>query len=271
MASSSPSVLALESRRAVEIAELIRLNGGVPFVAPALREVPIADNPLAFEFATTLYAGGFDMVILLTGVGTRYLHKILATREPEDRFPDALRRVSVVVRGPKPAAVMREWKVPVAVSVPEPNTWRELLQAVEGRPERSVAVQEYGRSNPELLAGLRDQGRSVTAVPVYQWQLPVDTRPLAEGLERLLAKRFDMVFFTTSVQIDHFLEFAEKAGQREPAIAALRQNFVASVGPDCSEALRSHGISPDFEPSHPKMGILVREAMQAHGRLRAGG
>src|SRR4051794_31553076 len=107
MPSLAPCVLSLESRREVEIAELIRLNGGVPFVAPALREVPIADNQAAFDFAATLYAGGFDMVILLTGVGTRYLHKILSTREPENRFPDALRRVSVVVRGPKPAAVMR--------------------------------------------------------------------------------------------------------------------------------------------------------------------
>jgi uroporphyrinogen-III synthase len=270
MASPAPSVLSFESRRRVEIAELIRLNGGTPFVAPALREVPIADNQAVFEFAATLYAGGFDMVILLTGVGTRYLHKILATQEPEDRFPAALRRVSVVVRGPKPAAVMREWKVPVAVSVPEPNTWRELLNAVEGRPERSVAVQEYGRSNPELLAGLRDQGRNVTRVPVYQWKLPLDTQPLAEALERLLAKQFDMVFFTTSVQIDHFLEFAERAGQRDPAIRALQQGFVASVGPDCSDALRSHGIAPNFEPSHPKMGILVREAMQAYNRQEHG-
>jgi uroporphyrinogen-III synthase len=258
----------LESRREVEIAELIRLNGGIPFVAPALREVPIADNQAAFDFAATLYAGGFDMVILLTGVGTRYLRKILAAREPEDRFPDALRRVSVVVRGPKPAAVMREWNVPIAVSVPEPNTWRELLHAVEGRLELSVAVQEYGRSNPELLAGLRHQRRKVTAVPVYQWQLPLDKRPLAEALDGLLANRFEMVLFTTGVQIDHLLEFADEMGQRESATAALRKSFIASIGPDCSEALRSHGITPAFEPSHPKMGILVREAMQVHLQRR---
>jgi uroporphyrinogen-III synthase len=255
-------VLSFESRREVEIAELIRLNGGVPFVAPALREVPIEDNQAAFGFADTLYAGGFDMVVLLTGAGTRYLQKILATREPEDRFRDALRRVAVVVRGPKPAAVMREWQVPIAVSVPEPNTWRELLQAVEGRTERNVAVQEYGRSNQELLAGLRDQGRNVTAVPVYQWKLPTNTQPLAEALDGLAAARFDVVFFTTGVQIDHFLEFAASRGRRDDAIAALQKSFVVSVGPDCSEALRSHGISPHFEPSHPKMGILIREAMQ---------
>jgi uroporphyrinogen-III synthase len=271
MAFRGTSVLSFESRRAVEIAELIRLNGGVPFVAPALMEAPLTDNQAAFDFAAALYAGRFDMVILLTGVGTRYLNQLLSTRDPEERFPEALHKVAVVVRGPKPAAVLREWKVPITVSVPEPNTWRELLQAVEGRPETSVAVQEYGRSNPELLSGLRAQGREVTAVPVYQWKMPADTQPLAEALEGVLAGRFNVVLFTTGVQIDNFLEFADRSGQRAGASAALERSFIASIGPDCTEALQSHGINPDLQPSHPKMGILVREAAQAYAAQRPNG
>jgi uroporphyrinogen-III synthase len=263
MGFESASVLAFESRRAAEIGELIRLNGGVPFVAPALVEVPLKDNLAAFAFADSLYAGRFDMVILLTGVGTRFLQRVLSTREPAERFPEALRTVTVVARGPKPMAVLREWQVPVSVAVPEPNTWRELLKAVEHRPERLVAVQEYGRSNPDLIKGLEQQGRQVTPVPVYQWALPADTEPLAQALDALLAGRFDAVLFTTGVQIDHFLAFAEQKGLRSDAIQALRRSFVASIGPDCTEALESQGISPNFEPSHPKMGILVREAAGA--------
>jgi uroporphyrinogen-III synthase len=263
MAFKNASVLAFESRRAVEIGELIRLNGGVPFIAPALVEAPLKDNHAAFGFADALYAGRFEMVILLTGVGTRFLQKVLSTREPAERFPEALRTVTIVARGPKPMAVLREWKVPVTVAVPEPNTWRELLKAVEDRPEKLVAVQEYGRSNPDLLKGLEQQGRQVTAVPVYQWTLPDDTEPLAEALDGVLAGRFDTILFTTSVQIDHFLEFAEGKGRRSEAVQALQRSFVASIGPDCTEALRSHGIPPNFEPTHPKMGILVREAADA--------
>ena len=100
-------VLAFESRRATEIAELIRINEGDPFVAPALVEVPLEANTAAFSFADRLYAGEFDMVILLTGVGTRYLDKILATRDSETKLRDALRTVTLVVRGPQPASVMR--------------------------------------------------------------------------------------------------------------------------------------------------------------------
>lgn len=260
-------VLSFESRRAKEIAELIRLNGGEPFVAPSLVEVPIENNTDAFQFADRLYAGELDMVIFLTGVGARFLARVLATREPESRLPDALRHVTIVARGPKPVAVLREWQVPVHVQVPEPNTFRELLQAVEHRPGRRVAIQEYGRVNPDLVAGLESQQREVTSVPVYQWALPPDTQPLQQATDDLLAGHYRAVLFTTGIQIDHFLQIAARSGQVEAVKQALRRVFVASIGPTCSEALRAHGIAPALEPSHPKMGILVREAGLAYSRL----
>ncbi len=256
MSFENKRVLAFESRRAKEIAELIRMHGGDPFVAPALIEVPLQANTQAFEFANRLYSDAFDMVIFMTGVGARLLQSVLSTREPAEKLPMALRHVAVVVRGPKPSAVMREWLVPVAVTVPEPNTWRELLAAVAERKEKNIALQEYGRSNLALIEGLKAQGRNVTPVPVYNWALPKDTAPLATALNQLLAGNFEIAVFTTGVQINHFLEFAEKTGQREAAIAALKKLFLASIGPTCSEALRAQGLTPQLEPTHPKMGIL---------------
>ena len=253
-------MLAFESRRAQEIAELVRINGGEPFVAPALAEVPIEHNTEAFAFANRLYAGRFDMVIFLTGVGARYLQRVIGTRDGDERLPEALRTVTVVVRGPKPSAVMREWRVPVTVQAPEPNTYRELLGAIKDRPEKSVALQEYGRTNQQLLAGLEAQGRTVMTVPVYQWSLPDNTEPLRQALHELLHGKFDVALFTTGVQIEHLLQFAEEQGKKNEVIAALRKVFIASIGPTCSEALREAGLSPALEPSHPKMGLLVREA-----------
>ena len=260
MSFAGARILSFESRRSKEIADLIRISGGEPFVAPALVEVPLEHNEAAFSFANRLYAGEFDMMVFLTGVGARLLQRVLAWREPEERFREALRKITTVVRGPKPAAVLREWQVPITVNVPEPNTWRELLSAVEPRPEKSVAIQEYGRPNRELKEGLERQGRSVTTVPVYQWRLPEDTGPLEQALNELLAGSFQAVLFTTGVQLEHFLDFAAQRKQRERAIESLRRLFVASIGPTCSESLRECGLTPTLEPSHPKMGILVREA-----------
>src|SRR5205823_5714703 len=149
-----------ESRRAPEIAALISNFGGRPMVAPALREVPLESNQQALAFAAALTDGRFDAVVFLTGVVARALLSVVELERPRDQFIAALMRATVAVRGPKPTAVMREWNVPVWVSAPEPNTWRELLDALRPRigdlpAGPAVAVQEYGVSNPELVDGLR--------------------------------------------------------------------------------------------------------------------
>jgi uroporphyrinogen-III synthase len=244
MASKAPRVLSLESRRAVEIGELIRRQGGDPFVAPSMREVPLADNAAAFDFADRLFAGGYDMVVLLTGVGTRQLNRLLAEQYPESAFADALRKVTVVARGPKPVAALREMGLAPTLVAPEPNTWRELLATTEGRPERSIAVQEYGRSNPELIAGLRARGAEVTCVRVYRWDMPEDTALLREAARRLAAGEFDMVLFTTAVQVGHLVRIARDASIEDAVLAALRTVRVCSIGPTTTEALEEFGIRP---------------------------
>jgi uroporphyrinogen-III synthase len=268
MAFDGLRVTSFESRRATGIAELIRRQGGEPLVAPSMREAPLEDNHEAFEFAARLFAGEFDMMVLLTGVGTRALHNVLAARYGPERFLESLRKLTVVVRGPKPTAVLRELKVPITVTVPEPNTWRELLAATAGRPERHIAVQEYGKSNADLLDGLRARGAEVTAVRVYQWALPEDAGPLREATRRLAQGEADVVMFTTSIQVQHLFQVAAEEGIESGVREALGRVVIASVGPTTTETLEEFGIRPDFEPSHPKMGFLVKETSeQAHAIL----
>jgi uroporphyrinogen-III synthase len=252
-------VLALESRRAPEMEKLIVSQGGVAFVAPSMREVPIEANTAAFDFAEKLFEGGFDMVILLTGVGTRYLDKVVATRHPPAQFAEALRKTTIVCRGPKPLAVCRDLAVPVALTAPEPNTWREVLEVTQGRPEKRIAVQEYGKTNVELIAALRSRGAEVTTVPVYQWAMPEDTGPLRRAVHELASGKFDAAVFTTSIQADHLMEMAESEGLVGAMREGLDRAVIASIGPTTTEALDDHGLRPDFEPTHPKMGMMIVE------------
>jgi uroporphyrinogen-III synthase len=266
-------VLAFESRRAQEIAKLIANYGGEATVAISMREVPLQNNTDALAFARTLAEGGFDMVIFLTGVGTRALTRVVETVYPRDEFVAALRRVGVVARGPKPVAALQEMGVPIALAVPEPNTWRDLLRALDEKADllplrgRSVAVQEYGVSNPELLAGLEQRGARVTRVPVYQWALPEDTGPLRSAVEDIIRGAVDMALFTTSVQVVHLLQIAKDRKSEEDLRRGFARIVVGSIGPVTSEALREHDLHPDFEPPHPKMGFLIAEAAQRGAQL----
>ncbi|MEP6716083.1 MAG: uroporphyrinogen-III synthase [Terriglobia bacterium] len=263
-------VLSLESRRAGEMAILIRKQGGEPFVAPSMREVPLDRQDEVFDFGARLLRGEFDGVILLTGAGFRLLWKTMLTRFAEDELKAALQRITVVVRGPKPSAALREIGLAANVQVPEPNTWRELLQAMAGRAEKRLALQEYGKSNTELVDGLHAQGREVLSVRIYAWDLPEDTGPLREAAARLIAGKIDAVLLTTSMQLVNLMKIAEEEGIAEQVHEALRSAFIGSIGPTTSETLEDYGLKADFEPSHPKMGLLVNEAAGQAAAVLAG-
>lgn len=254
-------VVTFESRLAGPIADLITRQGGVPVEAPSLREVSLDDNTAAFAFAERLMAGGFDVVIFLTGVGTRHLAQAIETRYSRENWTGALTGVKVVVRGPKPLVPLREFKVRVDLQAPEPNTWHELLAALDAElPVNGlrVAVQEYGKPNPELIDGLRQRGAEVTRVPVYRWALPEDTSPLRRGIAEIAEGRVGAALFTSAQQVEHLLQVAAAEG-RETALreAFARNVVVGSVGPTTSETLHEKGLPVDIEPEHPKMGHLV--------------
>jgi uroporphyrinogen-III synthase len=115
-------VLTLESRRGLEMGRLIETYGGKPFHAPAMREVQLSSNLEALKFADALIAGEFHAVVFLTGAGARALLRVVEGAQRTEQFFEALRKVSIIARGPKPVAVLREWKVAVTLTAPEPNT-----------------------------------------------------------------------------------------------------------------------------------------------------
>jgi uroporphyrinogen-III synthase len=257
-------VMAFESRLAEQMAQLIERYGGRPTVAPSMREVPLERNTDVLRFGERLMAGEFAMVILLTGVGTRFMLKVLDTRWPREQTLVALGKTVLIVRGPKPLAVLREQGLQPSLAVPEPNPWRDLVRALDelGRSLKgmNVAVQEYGVSNVELLDAIRDRGAIVTRVPVYQWMLPEDTGPLTRAVRAVLRGEADVVLFTNAVQVDHVMQVVEGEGGADGLRRTMSRIVVAAVGPIVAERLRSHGLPVDLEPSHPKMGILVKEA-----------
>jgi uroporphyrinogen-III synthase len=266
-------VLSFESRRAKEIAQLISNNGGVPTVAPSTREVPSPPGEDELKLIHGLLKQAFDAIIFMTGVGARALVQAAESACSREDFLAALRLTRVVVRGPKPAAAMREFNVPVTLAVPEPNTWREIVKTLDDNPAklplpgRRIAVQEHGEPSPELYAALRERGAEVFPVRVYRWELPEDISPLKSAIRSLIQNQVDVVMFTSSVQFVHAARIAAEMGVAEKFIEALNRAIVASIGPIASETLRENGVAVDLEPTHPKMGFLVKETAEKSAEL----
>jgi uroporphyrinogen decarboxylase len=260
---------------AQEATRLVERAGGLPIPAPSMREVPLQENTHALAFAADLLAGRFEAVVFLTGVGTRYLFAAMETRHARADLIAALARTTTVARGPKPGRALRELGVPLSITVPEPNTWREVVITMEESPQglsldgARVAVQEYGAPNERLISALSERGAHVTPVPVYRWALPEDTRPLAHAIRSIVERTVDVALFTSATQIRHVLDIARTSGLERELHAALREVAICSIGPVCTEALLDAGIAVDMEPEHAKLGFLVRDAAAQANELIA--
>jgi uroporphyrinogen-III synthase len=259
-------VLAFESRRAVEIGALIRNFGGVPVVAPAMKESPLESDAAVSQFARDLAGGRFDAVVFLTGAGVRALVDVAARDGIRDTLLSSLATMRVITRGPKPLGALRELGVFAWLNAPEPNTWRELVAALDAHAGEwtvrgaRVAIQEYGAPSRDLIDALQSRGAIVTAVPTYRWMLPDDVEPLRAAAAMVARGEVDVVVVTSGIQIVHFWRIVREAGLEADVRRQMARATIASIGPSASAEIRRHGFEPAFEPEHPKMGLLLREA-----------
>ncbi|MDE3202307.1 MAG: uroporphyrinogen-III synthase [Acidobacteriota bacterium] len=265
-------VLSLESRRATEVATLIRTYGGEPLTAPAMREEPLESNEPVLEFAEGVQRGAFDLVIFTTGVGVKALVKIVSQHGNREGFLDALRSIKVAARGPKSSSALRELNIPISVIAPEPFTWRALMIAMEKEfgeafQGMNIAVQEYGTPNPELLTALAEKGISITRLPVYRWALPEDVQPLREAVIALAHGHVDVLLLMNAGQVAHLFLMAERMGYTEALYEGFRSTLIGSIGPSTTEGLSMYNVQPDFEPSQSRMGFLVKELAEGAGAL----
>ena len=264
-------VLSFESRKAAEMRSLIERNGAEPTVVPSMREVSLGITEEIREFVERLQSGTLDTIVFLTGVGAESLATAIESELPHDRFCELLNQTTIVVRGPKPFAVMKKWDVRVDARAEEPNTWEELIPAVEsvfadrpgGLGGLRVAIQEYGVPSQQLYEALEERGASVLPVPVYRWALPEDMGPLKESIAQIAnGEGVDLILITTAQQVVHVIQTADELGLKDRWLEAAAQTRIASIGPTASERIREFGLHVDFEPSHPHMGHLVRESIQ---------
>jgi len=250
-----------EARRATELDGLIARHGGVPWSAPALSELPI--HPQGNDRATLdqVASGAFDVVVFLTGTGTR---RLLEESDRAGRLDDvvlALRRTTIIARGPKPIPVLRTHRLKAAYVAPAPHTTTELLATLDTIAVAGlhVLVVAAGEESREPSVSLRRRGADVADLQLYEWALsPTDATRIRETILEIIAGRIEAVLFTTQVQVRHVIDVAARNGLLEQFVSALREHvLLGAVGPTVEHALAVHGLHADVVPQHPKMGHLV--------------
>lgn len=262
-------VVSLESRRAAEMSKLIEKHGGTPLVSPSMREVAVEDDRPAIEFAHRLVGGEIDIVLLLTGVGVKMFIDQVERHVGRQRLLDALSDIPTLARGPKPVAVMRELGIQPTFRAPAPNTWREVLATIDAElpiANQTIGLQEYGETNPSLIAGLEARGATVDRLQVYRWALPEDASLLEANAKRIAQAEAEVVMLTSANQLNNLIEVAGQLGIAEELKNGLKEAVLVSIGPTTSERLRSLGLPVDIESSGA-MGKMVADAAAGAGEV----
>lgn len=250
----------LEGRMSGELASLVMRHGGEALCVPAVRETSRACDAEIHALIDGIHAGAIDLVICSTGVGVKTLVGEAARIGRERELLDALGRVALVCRGPKPSAALKQVGLRPAHTTVPPHTGVELWAVLEDMSmnDRGVALLNYGERNAALAEALTSSGARLVELCVYEWQLPDDLAPLQNLIESIICNRVDAVAFTSQAQLRHLLRVAADMQLADVLIDALNhETIVAAVGPTCAAALRQAGITPHVEPEHPKMGQMV--------------
>ena len=113
---------------------------------------------------------------------------------------------------------------------------------VEGR---NILIPRAAKAREFLPETLRGAGAQVTVAPVYQNVPPTGCK---DGLRaELESGKVDMITFTSSSTVTHFLAMLDAASQEE-LMALLHGVKIAAIGPVTAKTITDNGLSVDVQP-----------------------
>lgn len=251
-------IAVLESGLGTHLVELITRAGGVPLHAPALAELREIDPDRLAVFLDHCVHDPPGLFVFQTGRGAQVLLDAVDQLGREAMLLDLLAHAKVAARGPKPAGVLSTHGIRIDFLTAEPHTTAELLNMLAPvlRPQLRAVIQRHGESNRWLQAMLHAHGVEIVELPSYRWVLPADTAPLVRLLDALDARTLDAAVFTSASQARNLFFFARQMQREATLRTGLQDVMVVSIGPVCSAALRSLGVSVAAEASPPRLGPL---------------
>ncbi|HEY6422991.1 MAG TPA: uroporphyrinogen-III synthase [Pseudonocardiaceae bacterium] len=247
------------ARRAEELGALLQRKGAEVLHAPAIRIVPLADDTELHAATKQLISHAPDVVVVTTGIGFRGWVEAADGWGLGETLVGALRRATLLARGPKARGAIRAAGLTDAWSPPSESSAEVLEHLLADDLEGvQVAVQLHGEPLPDFVDALGCAGANVVQVPVYRWAPPDDLAPLDRLLNSVLDGGVDAVSFTSAPAVASMLSRARELGVLEALVQRLRREVIAAcVGPVTAGPLVARDV-PTVQPQRSRIGALVR-------------
>lgn len=253
-----------EARQLEELAAMLVKEGATPLRVPMVAIHDAPDPGPVVGWIRELIAGSFGYVVFMTGEGVRRLLGAAGGAGLRDATVAALGRAKLVIRGPKPAAALKEIGLKADLTAVAPTT-EGLIATLSKEPIAGVGVGVvlHGAENPPLMTFLKTAGAAASAVQPYVYAPSADADKVADLISQMAAGTVDLLVITSSPQVDRLFEVAADRGIGPTLKEGLSRTRVAAVGPVAAESLHRHGARADICPDQ---GFVMKKLVQLIAR-----
>jgi uroporphyrinogen-III synthase len=279
MSLSGLVVVVTASRRASELARIIRFFDGIPYVAPTIGiEVNQRTTEEAERFIYKLLREKVDYAVFMTGPGVYSLMSTARNLGIEKELIRTLQQVTVVARSlkPKEALAMHEIKTEI---VPKDNTSEGIAQLLKGIgvTGKRVFIVWHGSYSSELKTELEADGAIVfeSSTYIYSTQLkekgseilktmgyeyiPPDETKVLKLIEDISHTHVGAITFTSPPAARELFKIASQHGLSESLRTSLNSGvIVVAIGPSTQKALEENDVHVDVMPTIYKIGSMIK-------------
>ena len=274
------TVAITSSRRASELANLVRKFGGIPYIAPT---IGIKNNmPLSSEcnqFIETISDQRIHFFIFMTGVGVFNLFQNIQKSHRLNTVNEKLQDTIIIARSNKPKMELRKFGIKTNF-VPNFNTIEGTLNLLKSFDvkNKNIGILWHGDSSNSFKKKLESQGANVFDFSSYSYSTSLEQEnatmlkemgydyiaPNEEKIERLIQDimdgMVDSITFTSPPAVKEFFELAKRNNKFNSLKDKLNNNvLVVSVGPSTSYMLAQFHVLVDITPNAYRMGPMIKE------------
>jgi uroporphyrinogen-III synthase len=269
------------SRRASELAHIIKSFGGRPYLAPTIGIEAYLEEPKedVLKFLDKAIAGEVDYAVFMTAPGIFSLFTIAKRLGLAEKLIHSLSEVAIFARSLKPATALKKHGIKVSM-IPEENTARGLsrLLITRGIVGKRIAILWHGdypqhlreelykagaksvieASTYRYSINLKKEGASILKSMGYNYAVPSEKRVI-RLIHDIVARKIDSITFTSPPSVNDLIKIAQANRLSHVLKKSLNTHVViVAVGPSTKNALEENGITVDVMPQIAKMGPMVK-------------
>ena len=267
------------SRRASELAHLIKILGGIPIIAPTVGiETRQNITKEVDRFINTILAERIDYMIFMTAPGVYLFMSNAKSLGLDKKLMNALQQITIVTRSLKPKYALANHGIKTDL-IPDENTAEGIAKLLKNHNmiNKKVAVLWHGSYTSLIRDELHRAGAKVFELSIYTYSVKLkengadilkamgfkyktpEEAKVVDLIEKVNKGLIDAITFTSPPSAHDLFKIAEIHHMKDSLRLLLNKDIiVVAVGPSTRKALEEEGVRIDVMPDVYKMGSMVK-------------